>query len=240
LAVGLGGAVVTGQQAAPQTVESGFGRGAYRLGPGVEAPVTIRSREVAFAPADLQAGADALIAIEAVVQANGTVGETRLARSEGVSDTLTTAALAAARQHLFRPGRVGGRAVAVIVTIEFQFRLQYVASTRVVAPDSADDLFRRAYQITMGVTAPEPTRVVDPEYTDEARRRQIRGEVYLDAVVMPDGSVGATRVVRSLDAQYGLDAQAEAAARQWRFRPGRLNGQPVPVRVALILTFRPR
>jgi outer membrane biosynthesis protein TonB len=44
-------------------------------------------------------------------------------------------------------------------------------------------------------------------------------------------------VVRSLDPTFGLDQEAIKAARQWRFRPGRLMGEAVPVLVTIELTF---
>ncbi|MBI4486271.1 MAG: TonB family protein, partial [Acidobacteria bacterium] len=43
-------------------------------------------------------------------------------------------------------------------------------------------------------------------------------------------------VLRSLDA--GLDREAIAAVRQWRFAPGRVGGEPVDVLVTIILDFR--
>lgn len=38
----------------------------------------------------------------------------------------------------------------------------------------------------------------------------------------------------------GLDQQAIASARRWRFRPGERLGQPVPVRVTLLIEFNIR
>jgi hypothetical protein len=36
---------------------------------------------------------------------------------------------------------------------------------------------------------------------------------------------------------YGLDQQAVASAREWRFRPGTRLGEPVPVQVTLEIAF---
>ena len=54
---------------------------------------------------------------------------------------------------------------------------------------------------------------------------------------MPDGTVGTVRVTRSLDAMFGLDQEAIAAARRWRFKPGMANGKPVAVAITIELTF---
>jgi protein TonB len=90
-----------------------------------------------------------------------------------------------------------------------------------------------------GVTEPVLVHEVRPAYTVEAMRAKVQGVVELDVTVLPDGSVdpARVRVARSLDAVFGLDAQAVAAVKQWRFRPGRRNHRPVPVRVRVELTF---
>ena len=79
---------------------------------------------------------------------------------------------------------------------------------------------------------------VDPRYTSEAMVTKITGAVVLEAVVRADGSVGAVRVVKSLDARHGLDRAAIEAAKQWVFKPGIRRDQPVDVIVTLILEFR--
>ena len=53
----------------------------------------------------------------------------------------------------------------------------------------------------------------------------------LSALVQQDGNVGEITVVRSLDSMYGLDEQAIAALKQWKFEPGTKQGKPVAVRV---------
>ena len=88
-----------------------------------------------------------------------------------------------------------------------------------------------------GVTNPRLIYETKPNYTPDAMRAKIQGEVWLEAVVMPDGSVGAVQVTRSLDTTFGLDQEAIRTVKQWRFAPGRLRGNPVPVRVAVELAF---
>jgi protein TonB len=88
-----------------------------------------------------------------------------------------------------------------------------------------------------GVTSPRVVKEVKPEYTEEAKKARIQGTVVVEAVVKTDGTVGDVKVTRSLDTEYGLDAQAVKAARQWLFEPGKKDGKAVPVRVAIELTF---
>jgi TonB family protein len=86
-----------------------------------------------------------------------------------------------------------------------------------------------------GVTAPTVVHHVLPIYTREAREKKIQGRVVMDVVVQDDGTVGDVKVTESLDA--GLDVEAVKAVKQWLFKPGTRNGKPVPVRVAIEMTF---
>ncbi len=94
-----------------------------------------------------------------------------------------------------------------------------------------------AYRPGNGVETPRLLREVKPQYTAQAMRAKIQGEVLLECVVQPDGSVGNIKVVRSLDSAFGLDQEAIKAARQWRFAPGTRKGEPVPVLVTIQIAF---
>lgn len=95
-----------------------------------------------------------------------------------------------------------------------------------------------AYQPGSGVSDPQLIKEVRPNYTSEAMRAKIQGLVELEAVVEPNGTITQVRVTKSLDKQFGLDAEAMLAAKKWLFRPGYKDGKPVPVLVTLILEFR--
>lgn len=91
------------------------------------------------------------------------------------------------------------------------------------------------YRPGSGIEPPRLLREVKAEYTDEARRRSISGDVVLEIVVRHDGTVGDVRIVRGLGA--GLDARAVQAVRQWRFTPARRLGTPVDVLVEVAVEF---
>ena len=88
-----------------------------------------------------------------------------------------------------------------------------------------------------GVTTPIVIHQVKPQYTADAMRAKVQGSVWLEFIVLPDGTVGNVRVSRSLDAMFGLDQEAIAAAKQWRFKPGMANANPVAVAITIELTF---
>jgi TonB family protein len=102
-----------------------------------------------------------------------------------------------------------------------------------------DDFTKGTYGASdPGVTAPKPKHIVDATYTSAAMRRKISGAVKLEIVVAPDGTVARARVTQSLDKIFGLDDAALAAARQWTFEPGTLNGQAVPILTVVTMEFR--
>lgn len=89
-----------------------------------------------------------------------------------------------------------------------------------------------------GVEPPRLLREVRANYTDEARRANIEGEVELEIVVRRDGTVGDVKIVRGL--RGGLNERAVEAVRQWRFAAGRMKGVPVDVVVEVGVEFRLR
>ena len=89
-----------------------------------------------------------------------------------------------------------------------------------------------------GVRLPTPLHEVQPSYTAAAMAAEISGSVILEGIVMPDGTVGETRLVRSLSSETGLDDAAVRAFKQWRFAPATRDGGPVAARVTVEMTFR--
>jgi protein TonB len=98
----------------------------------------------------------------------------------------------------------------------------------------------KAYAVGGNVLSPILLREVRPAYTPEAMRARLQGEVLLSGVVLPDGSVTRLRVLRSLDAAFGLDQEAIKAVRQWKFKPGTRFGQPVATEIAISVGFSMR
>jgi TonB family protein len=89
-----------------------------------------------------------------------------------------------------------------------------------------------------GIDAPRLLREVKADYTEDARRRGVEGEVVMEIVVSRTGSVGDIRILQRLGA--GLDERAAQAVRQWRFAPATRKGVPVDVLVEVGVEFRLR
>ena len=100
-----------------------------------------------------------------------------------------------------------------------------------LAPDHAEQV---VYTLGNGVTFPTLLKpVVYASYPSEAFRRKIQGKVRVEFVVLQDGTVDvdSVKVTRSVDPVYGLDDAVVKAVKQWRFKPGTKDGQPVAVRI---------
>src|SRR3954465_191647 len=106
-----------------------------------------------------------------------------------------------------------------------------------LGPGSGGGTGGGVYRPGNGVTLPRVLHEERPQYTSDAMRAKVQGTVLLECVVRPDGSVGDVQVARSLDPTFGLDQQAVAAAKKWRFAPGTRLGEPVPVLITIELTF---
>lgn len=94
------------------------------------------------------------------------------------------------------------------------------------------------YRPGSGVEPPRLLREVKADYSDEARRANIEGEVELEIVVRRDGTVGDVKVLRGL--RGGLNERAIQAVRQWRFSAGKMKGVPVDVVVQVGVEFKLR
>ena len=76
------------------------------------------------------------------------------------------------------------------------------------------------------MSSPVVIKEVKPNYTGEAMRARIQGLVTMEAIVMPDGSVGNVHIIKSLDTIFGLDQEAVEDVKKWRFGRGCASVNP--------------
>jgi TonB family protein len=105
-----------------------------------------------------------------------------------------------------------------------------------IGPGSGGGIGGGPYRPGSGIQPPRVLREVRADYTEEARRRSVTGEVVLEIVVRHDGTVGDVKVKQRLGS--GLDERAIEAVRQWRFAPATRQGTPVDVIVEVAVEFR--
>lgn len=87
-----------------------------------------------------------------------------------------------------------------------------------------------------GIRPPRGLSIVDPKYTDAARKAKINGSVVVAVAINEEGGVDDVKIVRGLG--YGLDQNAMDAARQSKFKPATKDGIPVPVQINMEMTFK--
>ena len=75
-----------------------------------------------------------------------------------------------------------------------------------------------------------------PDYTDEARKMKIEGEVLVRVLFTASGEVRVLEVIRGLG--YGLNENAVRAAGQIRFKPAQRAGQPVDSTAIVHISFQ--
>jgi TonB family protein len=87
---------------------------------------------------------------------------------------------------------------------------------------------------TDNVPVPKKKKHVQPTYPQEALAEGIRGIVILELVIDTEGRVVEIHTIRSIP---GLDEAAMTAARQWRYKPVKVDGKLVSVRLTVPITF---
>jgi TonB family protein len=75
-----------------------------------------------------------------------------------------------------------------------------------------------------------------PDYTDEARKMKIEGEVLVRILFTAAGQVRVLEIVRGLG--HGLDETAVRAAQQIKFKPAQRDGQPVDSTATVHIVFQ--
>jgi periplasmic protein TonB len=125
-------------------------------------------------------------------------------------------------------------------------REQTGAGPQVASPKPNPDASGK-YHLGDGVSAPKLVFAPDPEFTDQARRKRLVRTVVVALTVDTAGNPQDVRVARSLSQDVskkykqialGLDDNAVAAVRQYRFEPGQLQGKPVPVEIEVSVSYR--
>jgi TonB family protein len=104
------------------------------------------------------------------------------------------------------------------------------------------------YHVSKEVTAPKLIYSVEPEFSEQSRKRKISGAAMLRFIVNADGTVRDPHVTKSAadrftnnkdrSAAATLDEKAVQAVSQYRFEPARFQGKPVPCWLTIEVDFQ--
>jgi periplasmic protein TonB len=105
-----------------------------------------------------------------------------------------------------------------------------------MGPGSGGNYGGGVRQIGGGVSPPSWLHKVEPEFSEEARKAKIGGNVLVYMIVDASGHPRNIKVIRGLG--MGLDEKAIAAMQQSTFHPAMENGKPVPVELQVEVNFQ--
>ena len=105
-----------------------------------------------------------------------------------------------------------------------------------IGPGSGGNTGGGIRHIGGGVSAPQLIYQVEPEFSEEARKAKVAGNVLVTLVVDTTGHPQRVRVLRGIG--MGLDEKAIEAVKQYRFKPAMEGSKPVPVEVNIDVNFQ--
>jgi len=105
-----------------------------------------------------------------------------------------------------------------------------------IGPGSGGNTGGGPRRIGGGVSAPQLIFSVEPEFSEEARKAKVAGNVLVNLWVDTNGNPSHVRIIRGVG--MGLDEKAIEAVRQYRFKPAMENGKPVLVELNVEVNFQ--
>jgi protein TonB len=105
-----------------------------------------------------------------------------------------------------------------------------------IGPGSGGNMGGGLRKIGGGVSAPVVLFAPEPEFSEEARKAKVAGNVLVYLQVDATGRPTHVHVLRGIG--LGLDEKAVEAVRQYKFKPAMENGHPVPVEMNVEVNFQ--
>lgn len=216
---------VLGQKANPRPDKDGI----YAGWNGVRVASLVHAVS-AVLPDDPQLkGAKHVCALLVVVGADGVLKKVALANK--VASPLDEAAINAVSESQFEPGSLHGNPVPT----RFMVWVPFLGNGQPAIPMGGATLGKKPDAVKK-VTPPVPTSTPEAEFSDEARRAHSGGTVVFQVLLDEDGSLRTAGLLAV--AGKGLDQNAYAAVRKYKFKPATLEGIPVPFLMTIEVKFR--
>jgi periplasmic protein TonB len=105
-----------------------------------------------------------------------------------------------------------------------------------IGPGSGGNTGGGPRRVGGGVSAPVLIFSVEPEFSEEARKAKVAGNVLVNLWVDTNGNPSHVHVIRGVG--MGLDEKAMEAVRQYKFKPAMENGRPVLVELNVEVNFQ--
>ena len=176
----------------------------------IQQAVLINRTEPIYPDMAKRTGAVGRVVLQATIGKDGHVKAVRVISGHPM---LQNAAMDAVMQWIYRPTLLNGQPVET----ETQITLNFMGSSTPIGLEPAELIERK-------------------EPVPEGELATIAGSVTFRAKVGQDGRLSEIRVA---DGTAELVAPALAAVKQWRYRPAKLNGEPVEAFTDITVQFKP-
>jgi TonB family protein len=103
-------------------------------------------------------------------------------------------------------------------------------------PATSDPTVSPLRRVGGGVSQPMLIYKVDPQFSEESKKAEFSGVVLINFIVDTNGLPRNVHVRRGVG--MGLDENAVAAVKQYKFSPAMEDGKPVPVELNVEVSFQ--
>jgi TonB family protein len=212
--------------------------GVYRLGPEITPPILTTAVPAAYPPDAAESDRPHISILAVIVGVDGL--PTGIHAVNPNAGPFQDSAIAAVQQSKFQPGMLNGKPVPVLIHVRVPFFHLAPAIPKVQLRyaqfGNGQGQPRGPMSPRSGTIPPKPIHVAMAEYSEQARRQKIQGNVTVSVLVNEDGVPIDPRIEKPLG--YGLDEKALEAALQYQFRPAMRDGQPVAQRIMIEVSFK--
>lgn len=203
--------------------------GVYITGKGLTPALMLHAVPAVLPDSAQSGGPKHACAFVAVINADGKVGKLVLANR--IQSPFDDAAFDAVRQSTFQPGTLDGKAVPTQMMVYVPF-----LGDGSPAIPSVTMVPGKKPQFSKSFKPPVPISTPEAEFSDQARREHFQGTVLIRVLVDEDG---LPRLVTLLAGPgRGLNENAVAAVRKYKFKPGTFDDIPIPFLMNVQVNFR--
>ena len=214
----------------PVAAPAGKPVGPVRVSSGTMAGMAI-SQPVPVYPDEAKAQhVQGVVVLRARISKEGTVKDVQVVSGP---PPLIVSAIDAVRQWKYKPYLLNGEPTAVDTTININFSLGETGPQANAASSRDFVYLMPGIELAPEKLAGNQILKVDPVYPEIANAAHVQGAVILHAIISKTGEVEKLDVISGPSM---LTASAMEAARQWKYKPYLLNGEPMVVATTVSVT----
>jgi TonB family protein len=215
-----------------------------RVGSHAQASKLVHKVMPVYSPAAKEAGIQGTVTLCALIGKNGRVEALKYISGPPL---LVQTALEAVRWWEYKPTLLNGKPVKVKTEIDVVFSLGHPNKPKPesrnttpgspgTSPQPCEPQYRGPEGIRVGghVQAAKLTHRVTPVYPPEAKEQVIQEKVVFHAII---GKEGYVKKLEAVSGEPMLAKAAEAAVRQWIYKPTEIRGRRVEVQTKITVIF---